>query len=181
MANRIADIQAITGNILTLATADGWTRMVDTTSLPLTRDGATISTTDLQVGDTIRVSETRAADGAWSVRAIEALLDAARGTVASVSTDGFVLMAPDGSSITIRVSDATTWVTGCRQAGSLGALQVGAVTAVQGVRAADGSLDASRVLTFGMNLRRPDGRRGRPGQAPTPVSVASPEASPASI
>ena len=177
---RSATVTSIVGNVVGLATPDGWARAVDTTSIPVTRGGARITTADMREGDAVRVREERAEDGTWSVTAIEVLLDAARGTVATVGTDGFDLTVPDGSTVAVRVSDATNWVTACRETGSLESLQAGAVVAVRGIRADDGSIDATQVVTFGMNMRRLDRGGGRAHEAPVPAPSVSPAASPAS-
>jgi hypothetical protein len=178
---RVATVTGIAGNVLMLTTPDGWGRSIDATSIPITRDGATIAVGDVRVGDEVRLRQARSDDGTVRVTRIEVLLTAAIGTVASVGAGAFELTAADGSAVTVRVSDATTWLSGCRATGSLEALQVGATAVVRGIRATDGSIDATHVATLGRGIRRPI-RRGRtPEVMPTPTQAASPVASPATV
>lgn len=149
---RVATVSGIDGPSLTLMTADGWTRTVDTTGVPITRGDATIGVADVRVGDTVGVAQRRADDGTWQVSAIRVRLTVVRGTIAAVAADGFTLTTRAATSTTVRVSDATSW--GCRLAGGLATLEVGDSVVARGVAATDGSLDATAVTTAVSRARR---------------------------
>lgn len=166
-AGRPVTVSGVDGATLTLVTSDGWTRTVDTTNVPIARDGTAITIADVRVGDTVRIVQRRADDGTWQVTRLQVLPTVARGTVTQVGTDGFVLSTRDGSEVTVRVSDATTWPTGCQPTTALDTLRVGDQVAVRGVSADDGSIDATMVATAGQPLRprtRGEMRRQTPGE-----------------
>lgn len=173
---RAATVSAVEGTGVTLVTADGWSRTVDTTAIPITRGGATISAADLRVDDRVRVAQRRAGDGSWQVTRLQVLLASVRGTVASVNGDGFEVTTPDGGSVSVRVSGTTRWVLGCAIDPAT-PLEAGARVVVRGVRAADGSLEATQVAATGPARQRP-ARRGRSVQPPaaSPAPSASPAA-----
>ena len=58
--------------------------------------------TDLRVGDQLCVGNGAADDGSWQVTRIRVLLTTVRGTVASVTTDGFQLTTPDRGNVSVR-------------------------------------------------------------------------------
>lgn len=174
---RVATVTTVVGSVVMLATADGWTRTIDTTNVPITRAGTTITAADLPVGAAVRVTEERADDGTWSVTGLRVQQSVVVGSVASVDADEFIVGARDGSSVTIRVSDATSWSSGCAAVGDLASLEVGTQVAVQGIRAADGSIDATTVVT--PSTRQPM-RRHRGRDVPTPVTSPTPATSPLS-
>jgi len=94
-------IASISGNQLSLKTDDGWTRTIDATGATITQPGgATITVSDLKVGDQIAFKETRNADGTYTITAIVQIPPQTGGTVTSVT----------GSSVTITVRDGTTKV-----------------------------------------------------------------------
>ncbi|MBX3030097.1 MAG: hypothetical protein KF809_08040 [Chloroflexi bacterium] len=165
---RTPTVTAITGSVVTLTTPDGWTRDIDTTDVPITRGGIAITLADLTVGARVQVTQARAADGTWSVRGIVVALDTASGRVAATAPDGFTITLRNGTAQIVRVSDSTTWCTLRGRTSSLEALAVGAQVTVQGVRADDGAIDATRVTTSGRRLVRPN--------VPTPEPV--PDTSP---
>jgi hypothetical protein len=168
---RAATVDAIDGASVTLATADGWTKTIDVTSVPITRGGSPVTVAELAVGMRMRVAERRGDDGSWQVTRLAVVLTNARGSVASVGDDGFQLTTDGSASITVRTSDDTTWLSGCQPGGDLASLQVGAVVVVRGVAAEDGSIDATAVSVA---AERPRMRRQRDGRVPSPVPVASP-------
>ena len=148
-------VSAITAPVLSLATDDGWTRDVDTTGVPITRNGQTIALADVHVGDDIRLGETRNADGTWTVNQIEVMLAVVQGTVASVGTDSFTVTQADTSVVTVNVSDTTRWMARRGNAAGLGSLAVGTGVVAEGVRAADGSIDAIAVGVRGVAPNTP--------------------------
>jgi hypothetical protein len=170
-AARVASISAIDGTSLTLLTADGWSRTVDAASIPVTRGGEAISVADLRIGDRVLVRQRRAADGTWLVTRLRVSLTTVRGTVAAMTDTGFELTTRDGRSVSVRVSDATDWLLGCR-VDPEAPLVIGSPVTARGVSAADGSLDATLVATAG--------RRALRGQVlPEPVPTPAPAISPA--
>lgn len=172
---RVATVRGVEGGSITLVTADGWARTIDATTLTITRAGSPVTIAELPVGTRVRVAERRADDGTWQVTRLAVVLAGARGTVTSVTTDGFQLARGDGADLAVRTSDATTWLTGCQPGGDLASLEVGAVVVVRGVAAPDGSIDAT---TVSVAPGRQGARRQRDRRAPfpfaTPASVASP-------
>ena len=145
-------VSAITAPVVTLGTDDGWTRDVDATDVTISRNGATITLDDVHVGDAIRLGQTRSEDGTWTISRINAQLALVQGTVASVDTDSFTLTEADGSPVTVRVSDTTRWLARRGKAAGLSSLTVGETVVVEGVRAADGSID---VVAVGVRGRQP--------------------------
>ncbi len=97
------------GTSLVLSTPDGWTRTIDTTGVVLTRDGVAVAIGDIQVGESVRVVQTRNADGSYTVTGIEVQPALAVGTVGTASTDGFTVVGIDGTTTTISVTPETTW------------------------------------------------------------------------
>jgi hypothetical protein len=172
---RIASVSAIDGSTLTLVTPDGWSRTVDTTGIPITRGGEEITTADLRVGDRVRVGQRRSDDGTWQVTRLRVALTIARGTVAAVSGDGFEVTTPEDGTLTVRVSEATTWVLGCR-VDPAAPLEVGARVVVRGVGAADGSLDATVVAVGRARERLRIRLRGQELPEPGASAAASPGA-----
>ena len=85
-------ITSISGSNLSLATDDGWTRTIAATSATtITKGGATIALGDLAVGDQIRFSQTKQADGTYTITAIRVILPSIGGKVSAV----------DGTTITV--------------------------------------------------------------------------------
>lgn len=139
-------VTAIDGTNLVLTTPDGWTRTIDTTGVVLTRDGATIAIGDIQVGESVRVVQTRNADGSYTVTGIEVQPAVALGTVGTASADGFTVVGSDGTTTTVTVDQATTWWARGASSASIADATAGRSVAVQGTLQADGSILATRVL-----------------------------------
>jgi hypothetical protein len=174
-AARIVTISAIEGTMLTLMTPDGWSRTVDTAAIRIMRGGQTITVADLRVGQQVRVRQRRADDGTWQVTRIAALLTTVRGTVASVTEDGFVLTTRDGGSRLVRLSETTRWLLVCGSSADA-ALEVGTRVVARGSLAADGSLEATAVAAAGPHERRVLRDQELPGPVATPAPAASPVA-----
>ncbi len=180
-AGRIATVTAVDGASITLTTADGWGRTLDVTGIPVMRGTEDVTGAGLQVSDRVRVVGRRAEDGTWQVTRLRILPATARGAVASVTPDGFTLATRDGTTVTVRVSEGTTWVSGCRQSGGLEGLRVGTWVVVRGRGATDGTIDATTVASAGARPSRPARGRvrhapwvgvdGTPGASPTPAAA----------
>lgn len=168
-------ITSISGSNLSLETDDGWTRTIAITSTTtITKGGQAIAAADLSVGDAIRFSQTRAADGSFTIAAIKVVLPSVAGTVTATSATSITIERGDGSSVTINVDSDTTYsVAGVTDA-DLGDVAVGMRLVAAGNQNADGSLDAT-VVRAG-NGRFHDGTRDhdKPGE---PAPTASPESS----
>jgi hypothetical protein len=162
-------VSAITSPMITVVTDDGWSRDVDTTGVSITRNGATITLDDVHVGDAVRLGQTRNEDGAWTINSISVQLALVQGTVASVDTDSFTITDADGAPVVVRVSDTTRWVARRGTAAGLSSLTVGSTVVVEGVRAADGSIDAMAVGVRGI-------QPSVPGSPVTPTPSSSPVA-----
>ncbi len=139
-------VTANDGTDLVLATPDGWTRTIDTAGVVLTRDGVTIAIGDIQVGESVRVVQTRNADGSYTVTGIEVQPAVVLGSVGTASTDGFTVVGSDGTTTTVTVDQATTWWARGASSASIADATAGRSVAVQGRLQADGSILATRVL-----------------------------------
>ena len=133
------------GTTLGLETADGWTRTIDTSNVVLTRDGVTITASDILVGERVRVAQTRNADGSYTVTGIEVQPSIVTGTVGSSSATGFTVVASDGTTTTVTVDDQTTWAAPGSTSASLADATAGRSVAVAGALQADGSIVATAV------------------------------------
>lgn len=138
-------VASIDGASLGLVTQDGWSRTIDTTGVALTRDGATITPTDILVGERVRVVQTRNADGTYTVTGIEVQPAIAIGTVGTVSADGFTVVGSDGTTTTITVTAETTWSARGSASVTIADATAGRSVAAEGQLQADGSIVASRV------------------------------------
>ncbi len=167
-------VAAIAGPVMSLTTADGWTRDVDTTGVTITRNGGGITLADVHVGDAIRLGQTRNDDGTWTVNRIDVQLAVTFGTVASVADDSFTATEPDGASVTVRVTATTRWVSRRGQVAGITSLTVGSPVAAKGVRAADGSIDA---IVVGVGSPVSATPSGPPAAPPVPAASPSPGAS----
>lgn len=103
-------ITSISGSNLSLETEDGWTRTIAITSATtITKDGEIIAAGDLAVGDAIRLRQSRASDGTFTITAINVVQPKIAGTVTSVTADGIVVTGRDGTSRTITTTSSTTY------------------------------------------------------------------------
>lgn len=168
-------IASIAGSDIALKTDDGWTRTITPTSTTtITKGGATITVTDLKVGDQIRFSQTRATDGTYTVTAIVVVLPHVAGEVKTIDGQTLTVTQKDGTTATIHVDGDTTYLVN-GAAGKLSDIKVGSVIAAEGTLRADGSLDADAVHSgFGGH-----GGRGGPGFPGDHDGQENPNASPA--
>ena len=138
-------IKAISGSNVTLETDDGWTRTIAVTgSVEITKGGQAIQLSGLAVGDQVRFSQTRNADGTYTVEAIAVIVPSVRGTASDVSASGFKITTRDGSVWTIAVNGSTTYKYGTG-AGTLADVTNGTIALVQGNKTADNALTALSV------------------------------------
>jgi hypothetical protein len=142
-------IKAISGSNVTLATDDGWTRTIAVTStVKLTKGGQAIEVSALKVGDQVRFSQTRNADGTYTVDQIAVVVPSVRGTVSDVSSTGFKVTTRDGSVWTIAINGTTKYQYGTGS-GTLADVKNGTVTLVQGTTTGDNALTALTVRVAG--------------------------------
>ena len=164
-------VTAISGTSISLKTADGWTRTITVTSdTKLTKAGATITTADIAVGDTVSFSQTRNTDGTYTITAVEVVVPVVSGSVTAVSDTGFTIKGRDGVAQVVTVNASTTYALGSTS-GSKVDVTVGADVIVAGPQATDGPITAIKVTIIlprvagqvsatssgGLTLTRPDG------------------------
>jgi preprotein translocase subunit YajC len=138
-------VTAISGSSISLATADGWTRTIAVTSATTINKGGVAATlSDLEVGDTIRFSQTRNTDGTYTITAIEIVQPRVAGTVTAVGSDTITITLRDGTSQTIRTTGSTTYHVE-RTDGTRADVKVRSTIVATGEKAADGSLTAGSV------------------------------------
>jgi hypothetical protein len=138
-------ISAISGSNVTLKTADGWTRTIAiTSSVELSKGGQAIEVSDLKVGDSVRFSQTRNADGTYTVTDVVVVVPTVSGTVKDITSTGFTLTARGGSVWTIATSAATVYTFGSGT-GSKADVVAGAAVRVQGESTGDNKLAALSV------------------------------------
>ncbi len=139
-------ITAISGSNVSLKTVDGWTRTIaiagDTT---LEKAGATITLTDLKVGDQVQIRQTRLDDGSFKVTELHVLLPRAGGIVTAVTGSTITVEGRDGTTTTIKVIASTTYQVGRADGKALTDIEVGMHLMAVGTENADGSLTASAV------------------------------------
>ncbi len=164
-------VTGISGSDISLKTADGWTRTITvSSSTTITKGGQPAVLGDIKVGDTVRFTEARNADGSFSITSVAIVLPETAGTVTAVGSDTITITTRDGTSATIRTTGSTTY----RLGGATGArsdVKVGSIIGAVGERGSDGQITASTVQivlprVLGMvtavgsdtlTLRRPDG------------------------
>jgi hypothetical protein len=138
-------VTAVNGSSISLATDDGWTRTITLTgTTTITKGGAAATIADVAVGDAVRLSQTRNADGTYAVTAIAIVLPQVGGTVTAVGADTITITVRDGTAQTIRTNASTTYHLD-RADAKRADVTVGAVIVATGTKAADGSLTASAV------------------------------------
>lgn len=183
-------ITAISGSSVSLATDDGWTRtiMLDQDT-KLTRAGTAISAGDLKVGDEVRLAETKASDGSYTIKRLDVVLPTVAGQVTAKGSDSLTIKRLDGTSETIHVSASTTYRTRGNASASLADVTVGSNVIATGNARSDGSIDAVEVLSGtptafegrrGLGLGRgprakggPNAQGGQQGATPAPSSSTS--------
>jgi Domain of unknown function (DUF5666) len=142
-------VTAVNGNDLALRTTDGWTRTITvTSSTTITEAWQTITVADIDVGDTIRFSQTASSTGTYTIDAIVVVVPTVGGTVTEVGSGSFKLTARDGTAWTITTNSSTAYTLGfssSAKAGSTADLKVGTGVVVQGTSATDSAMTAVTV------------------------------------
>ncbi|MEA2630765.1 MAG: hypothetical protein QOE66_984 [Chloroflexota bacterium] len=106
-------ISAVSGNQVSLATADGWTRTVTvTTTTVITKGGVKVAVGDLKQGDEVGFRETRKADGTYSIDAIDVVTPSAKGAVTKIDANDITITQPGGATRVITVTDSTVYKRG---------------------------------------------------------------------
>lgn len=138
-------ITAVSGSSISLKTEDGWTRTITVTdSTTISKGGQTIGLADLEVGDRVRIGQTRNDDGSFTVTALEVVVPHVGGTVTEVTASGFTLKDRDGLTWTITVNDATVYSFGS-STGSRSDVKVDVDVVVAGTQTSDSALTATSV------------------------------------
>lgn len=138
-------ITAISGNSISLATEDGWTRTITVDAgTTYTKSGATIAIGDLKVGDQIGFRETKETDGTYTIDSVAVILPHVGGKVTAVDGSTITVTQRDDTTATIKVSGATTYTVDGNGA-SLADVKVGMYLVAEGTKNTDGSLAATNV------------------------------------
>ncbi|MBI2762182.1 MAG: hypothetical protein HYX54_00250 [Chloroflexi bacterium] len=139
-------ITAISGSSISLETEDGWKRTIAITSATaLTKGGATITQSDLKVGDEVRFQQTRQTDGTFTITKLNVVLPHLGGTVTAVSGSTITVTERDGTTGTIKVTSSTTYAVGMTTGKALSDIAVGMRVAAVGTLNSDGSLTATAI------------------------------------
>jgi hypothetical protein len=147
---RAITITKIDGADVSLKTDDGWTRTIAVTSTTQIRIGSQPGTlSDLKVGDTVSLNETKNADGTYTITLIVVRVPTIAGTVTDVTSSGFTVKLRDGSSKTVTVSGSTDFLVGTAKS-SKADLSVGSQVQVEG---SDGTSFAARVVHIVPDVR----------------------------
>ena len=176
----LVTVSSVNGSTVSLATDDGWTRDLDTANVAITLDTDTLSAVDLAAGDQVLVVQVRNANDTYTVTGLQLILPEVTGTVSDVTAEGFSVAGMDGTTTTVRVSDATDWpgtVPGAPATG-LSTLKDGDLVAARGKLSEDGSMDASSVMVasgFTMSTAASGMIAPSPAEAPTASPKPSPE------
>ena len=108
---RAITITKIDGSDVSLKTDDGWTRTIAITDKTEIRIGSQKGTlSDLKVGDTVNLNETKNSEGTYTVTLVVVRVPTIAGTVTVVSSTGFTLKQRDGSTKTVTVSGSTDYL-----------------------------------------------------------------------
>lgn len=124
-------ITAISFPTITLTTADGWTRTIDTTGASVKQAGQTVDVSTLAVGDAITFSQARQSDGTYKITSIQVVLPHVAGTVKSVDGSTITVTQRDNTTRDIMVTGSTTYKL-AGAASTLAAVTVGARLDAQG-------------------------------------------------
>jgi Domain of unknown function (DUF5666) len=176
-------ITAISGNDISLKTADGWTRTITVdTGTSYSKSGDTIALGDLEVGDEIGFRQTRETDGSFTIDSIAVILPHAGGEVTAVSGTTITVKDRDGATITIETSGTTEFQVNGDNA-ALADVKVGMLLVAEGTKNSDGSLSATDVRAADAgSFRGPGGHDhggpfgDRDGDGTNPSSTAAPSA-----
>ena len=130
-------IRAISGSQLSLTTEDGWSRTITVTPTTIiTKGGQPAAVGDLKVGDQIRFSQTRNADGTYAITAIAVPTPVAGGEVTAVGPSSISVQGRGGTTVVITVTNATVYELG-KAPGSKADVKVGVKVIAQGTVSGD--------------------------------------------
>ena len=130
-------ITAISGSSVSLATQDGWTRTITATAdTKITKGGQAIAVGDLKVGDEVRFTQERNADGTYTITAIVVPTPVTAGNVTAVTDSTITIKKRDASTQVITVTSSTIYTLG-KATGSKADVRVGVDISAQGT--VDGS------------------------------------------
>ena len=125
-------IKSINGSDLALGTADGWSRTIAVTSdTKITKGGQPITLAGLAVGDEVRFSQTRNADGSYTITAIVVPTPVAGGVVSAVDATTITVNGKGGATRVITVTGATVYQLG-KATGTKADVKVGTRVNAQG-------------------------------------------------
>ena len=137
-------ITAIDGAKVSLQSANGWSRTIDTTGVAMTRAGSTVTVGDLKVGDRVAIGETRGSDGTYTVKKLTVVLDQVAGTVSAIDASTITLKQFNGKTTAVK-TDASTVYRRSGKAIARADIVVGERLGAVGSTGADGSLAAQAV------------------------------------
>jgi hypothetical protein len=162
-------ITAISGNDISLATGDGWTRTITVDSgTTYAKAGVAIALADLKVGDQEGFRQTKEADGSYTIDKIAVILPHLGGLVTAIDGSTITVAQRDGTTGTIKVTGDTKY-TVAGAAATLADVKVGMVLVAQGTENSDGSLTATVVRAGTFGDRGPGGRGMRGGPLGGPL------------
>ena len=169
-------VTAVTADSITITARDGSSRTITTTSATTYRLGEAAATrADVAVGATIVAGGTAGSGTSFTATSVTLRAPRVGGTVSAVSGSTITIQRRDGTSATIDVDANTTFqVRGVTVAG-LDDVKVGMHLIAVGRLAADGSLDASRVLAGDTPFHgEPRGdKNGQPAPSGSPAASSS--------
>ena len=177
-------ITAISGNDISLKTADGWTRTITVdTGTTYSKSGDTIALGDLKLGDEIGFRQTKETDASYTIDSIAVILPHAGGEVTAVSGSTITAKDRDGATVTIKTTGTTEFQVNGDNA-ALADMKVGMFLVAEGTKNSDGSLSATDVRAADAgSFRGPGGHgfRGGPfgdpdGDDANPNATAAPSA-----
>lgn len=137
-------ITAIDGARVTLQSANGWTRVIDTVGVSITRAGKAITVGDLRIGDRIAVGETRGSDGTYAVKSLALVLDRVEGKVSKIDATSITVSLRGTKTATVK-TDASTVYRRAGQTIARTSIRIGDRLTAVGTASADGSLQAAAV------------------------------------
>ena len=125
-------ITSISGNQVSLQTADGWKRTITVTSTTTIRKGgAEVTVAALDVGDEVRLRQQRDDAGVYTVTAIVVQTPVTGGTVTATDADSIDLKRKNGETESVKVTSATTYTLG-KEAGTKADVVVGSRVTIEG-------------------------------------------------
>jgi hypothetical protein len=156
-------VTAVSGGGFTLKARDGTTWTVSVTGSTAfelgSKEGAR---SDVKVGVDVVVQGTQGTGNTLTALTVHVRLPRVVGEVTAKTASTLTIKRPDGTTATIHVGSATTYLVRGTESASLADITVGSLVAVEGAQRADGSIDAS-VVTAG-TFR---GRQDKPVPSPT--------------